>query len=60
MTVCRKTNKQGVVWPCTLAWLHIMKAISVSMDVGPRYVRCGRAYCVITFLWLHRHTCRVK
>ena len=33
-----------------LPWLHMMKAISVSMEVGPRYMRWGRLYCAITFL----------
>ncbi len=30
--------------PFTLAWLHMMKAISASMLVGPRYRREGSSY----------------
>ena len=32
----------------TLAWLHMRNAISVSMEVGPRYRRVVNEYCRMT------------
>lgn len=36
-------SEEDEVKESTWAWLHMMKAISVSMEVGPRYTLLGRA-----------------